>query len=45
VLVAVCDVQLKRLLVLNFALWRFVGGTLHFALAVGFLSDWTEHEE
>eukprot|EP00445_Apocalathium_hangoei_P008831 CAMPEP_0203883448 /NCGR_PEP_ID=MMETSP0359-20131031/27552_1 /ASSEMBLY_ACC=CAM_ASM_000338 /TAXON_ID=268821 /ORGANISM="Scrippsiella Hangoei, Strain SHTV-5" /LENGTH=954 /DNA_ID=CAMNT_0050803683 /DNA_START=26 /DNA_END=2886 /DNA_ORIENTATION=+ len=37
--------HLKRLLVLNFALWRFVGGTLHFARAVGFLSDWTEREK
>eukprot|EP00928_Gymnodinium_smaydae_P030182 TRINITY_DN22501_c0_g1_i1.p1 TRINITY_DN22501_c0_g1~~TRINITY_DN22501_c0_g1_i1.p1 ORF type:complete len:835 (-),score=121.07 TRINITY_DN22501_c0_g1_i1:94-2346(-) len=37
--------QLKRLLVLNFAVWRFLGGTLPFARAVGFLTDWTEVEK
>jgi hypothetical protein len=29
----------------TFWFWRFVGDILHFALAVGFLSDWTEREK
>lgn len=33
---------LKRLLVLNFAVWRFIGGTEGFARAVGFLNNWDE---
>mmetsp|Transcript_15417 Transcript_15417/g.26995 ORF Transcript_15417/g.26995 Transcript_15417/m.26995 type:complete len:853 (-) Transcript_15417:83-2641(-) len=37
--------RLKQLLVLNFAVWRFVGGTLAFARAVGFLTDWSDSEK
>lgn len=36
--------HLRRLLLMNFTLWRFVGGTLAFARAVGFLMGWTETE-
>jgi len=36
--------RLKRLFVLNFALWRFIGGTAVFAREVGFLTDWTTAE-
>eukprot|EP00931_Biecheleriopsis_adriatica_P033257 TRINITY_DN19304_c0_g1_i2.p1 TRINITY_DN19304_c0_g1~~TRINITY_DN19304_c0_g1_i2.p1 ORF type:complete len:890 (+),score=184.63 TRINITY_DN19304_c0_g1_i2:49-2718(+) len=37
--------RLKQLLVLNYTVWRFIGGTLPFARAVGFLTDWTEAEK
>jgi hypothetical protein len=40
-----CQFATAMSICINFALWRFVGGTLHFALAVGFLSDWTERQE
>lgn len=32
--------HLKRLFVLNFALWRLIGGTFEFARAIGFLTNW-----
>ena len=35
-------IWLKRLLVLNFAVWRFIGGTVLFASEVGFLNNWGE---
>ncbi|CAE7563999.1 unnamed protein product [Symbiodinium sp. CCMP2592] len=37
--------KLKRLLVLNFAVWRLIGGTLLFARAVGFLTNWSDVEK
>eukprot|EP00933_Yihiella_yeosuensis_P041086 TRINITY_DN35526_c0_g2_i1.p1 TRINITY_DN35526_c0_g2~~TRINITY_DN35526_c0_g2_i1.p1 ORF type:complete len:911 (+),score=179.16 TRINITY_DN35526_c0_g2_i1:253-2733(+) len=37
--------HLKRLFVFNFALWRFVGGTIDFARAVGFVTNWTDKEK
>ncbi|CAK9005142.1 Phosphoglycolate phosphatase (PGP) (PGPase) [Durusdinium trenchii] len=37
--------RLKELIVLNFAVWRFIGGTALFASEVGFLSGWGEKEK
>lgn len=37
--------RLKRLLVLNFAVWRFIGGTVLFASEVGFLTGWGEDQK
>ncbi|CAK9036905.1 unnamed protein product [Durusdinium trenchii] len=37
--------QLKQQLVLNFAVWRFIGGTVAFAGEVGFLRDWGDREK
>lgn len=37
--------RLKRLLVLNFAVWRFIGGTVLFASEVGFLNGWGEDQK
>lgn len=34
--------HMKRCIVLNFALWRILGGTLTFALSLGFLCAWDE---
>ena len=39
------DVDFKRQLVLNFAVWRLVGGTVAFAAEVGFLTAWGEREK
>jgi len=36
---------LKRQIVLNFAVWRFIGGTTAFASEVGFLTDWGKEEK
>ena len=37
--------ELKRQLVLNFAVWRLLGGTVAFAAEVGFLTAWGEREK
>eukprot|EP00438_Fugacium_kawagutii_P033658 Skav204055 [mRNA] locus=scaffold3:384164:385960:- [translate_table: standard] len=35
----------KRQIVLNFAVWRLIGGTVAFAGEVGFFTNWTEKEK
>mmetsp|Transcript_44138 Transcript_44138/g.104456 ORF Transcript_44138/g.104456 Transcript_44138/m.104456 type:complete len:884 (-) Transcript_44138:172-2823(-) len=37
--------HMKRLFVLNFCVWRYVGGTIGFARQVGFLTQWSEAEK
>lgn len=37
--------QFLRLLVLNFAMWRTIGGTVAFATEIGFLASWGEKEK
>ncbi len=36
---------LKRQIVMNFAVWRLIGGTTAFASEVGFLTNWGEEEK
>jgi len=36
---------LKRQIVMNFAVWRLIGGTTAFASEVGFLTDWRAKEK
>ena len=36
---------LRKLIVFNFGLWRFIGGTISFAFEVGFVSAWGESEK
>lgn len=37
--------HLLKLIVFNFGLWRYIGGTLAFASEVGFLNDWGEEQK
>lgn len=37
--------MLKRQIVMNFAVWRLIGGTIAFAGEVGFLTGWGEKEK